>query len=235
MTAKIGTPLTVLVLISLLVIAGAAQPAAAHSVSLYIPWKWSTAGENTIDWYFKSDFPGGSHRDRVLNGASQWNQRGGAAEPNFINAGQRTNPGNADNPCGNSLNGAFWRNLDLYGPSVLGVAIVCVDGFGNITRFTINFDSDQNWYTGTGDADDGFLNLCPFGTCEKDLWSVASHEWGHIAGFLRGPNDDGHYDSGDPVCENNSSQHTMCPVYSPGTERMRSLETHDIHTFEAAY
>lgn len=96
------------------------------------------------------------------------------------------------------------------------------------------FDRDEDWYTGTGDANDGFLNLC-IGGCQSDLWSVATHEVGHMTGFVGGPNGDGHFDQNDPEGTCTGEVHTMCPSYEGGSEHFRTLEVHDRHTFTAAY
>jgi hypothetical protein len=87
----------------------------------------------------------------------------------------------------------------------------------------MTIDSDPpfgaGWYTGTGDAPD----------CCFDVWSVATHEWGHMTAFF------GHFDEGGSICPDDSSRHTMCPTIKAATERQRTLELHDYHTFEAAY
>ena len=75
------------------------------------------------------------------------------------------------------------------------------------------------WYSGTGDAPAN----------DVDTWSVASHESGHATGFY------GHLEYPSSICQNDSSMRTMCPVYHDGTERQRTLEDHDYHTFENAY
>lgn len=63
--------------------------------------------------------------------------------------------------------------------------------------------------------------------------STAAHEWGHWTGWF-GP-DGAHYAEDGDECPSNSSRHTMCPRLPDGTTYMRSLESHDIHTFNDAY
>lgn len=47
--------------------------------------------------------------------------------------------------------------------------------------------SSENWYTGTGDAPDGFqIGGACLTDCQYDAWSVTTHEWGHAFGFMRG-------------------------------------------------
>lgn len=115
--------------------------------------------------------------------------------------------------------GVLWYNRP---PGVLGEVRLCVSTGGNVIQFSLAIDPDAggaSWYTGTGDA--------PSDTV--DLWSVAAHEFGHVTGFY------GHFSESSSVCDNNSSRHTMCsPIYG-GTERQRTLNTHDEHTFSGAY
>jgi hypothetical protein len=67
-----------------------------------------------------------------------------------------------------------------------------------------------------------------------DLASVATHEFGHASGWAHHYDDAG-VDPGGLICGNNSGQATMCATHYKGTARQRSLQTHDVHTFKAAY
>ncbi len=54
-------------------------------------------------------------------------------------------------------------------------------------------------------------------------------------GYAFGCDGGGHFCEGAEICADNSDQHTMCPYYRPGSERWRTLEEHDKHTYQAAY
>lgn len=136
------------------------------------------------------------------------------AVSDFRPACQQQNPFDA---CAHSSNVLYWQNLS--GP--LGVTSTCVSGT-RLVRFTIVIDSAPaagSWYTGTGDAPSD----------RYDLWSVASHEFGHATGW--GP----HFAEDSPECPNDSTRHTMCGGIYIGTERQRTLTTHDIHTYDGRY
>lgn len=197
------------------------QFAQAHSASTFYSGGGGVwASGIWVNWYSKG-FPSSSYVDRLKNGSAQWNAASGSssAEPDFSYVGgTSTGP---SSPCSASLNGAYWYNLDpLVGEYVLGYTPFCKNTSGRVYRFTMYIDSTQSWYTGTGDS---------VGTFTADLWSVASHEFGHATGWY------GHYSTSETICENNGSQATMCRTIHLGTVRMRTLADHDIHTFNAAY
>jgi hypothetical protein len=87
-----------------------------------------------------------------------------------------------------------------------------------ITRGMIHFDTSKPWYTGVGDAP----------ATKYDLWSVSTHEFGHVTGF--GMNEAPDHFTG-TICP----EQTMCGAASFGSENQRTLDTHDIHTFQGAY
>ncbi|HEX7169063.1 MAG TPA: hypothetical protein VF230_18945, partial [Acidimicrobiales bacterium] len=67
-----------------------------------------------------------------------------------------------------------------------------------------------------------------------DVWAVASHEFGHVTGW-----GGEHYtpapDAGVLCDEGSQQKHTMCPGIATSNQRMRTLEAHDIGTFNNAY
>lgn len=227
----------ILAVIALLVAAVATTVAGAHTSSTHYPAHW--IGLTSVPYRFESAVPTGAFRDRLKDGAAQWTAQGGTAEPNFYWPGGDDFPDTSlTGHCNTGFYGANvlqYQDLDNYGSGVLGVTLTCYrTDTGEILSFQMGFDNDRDWYTGTGDANDGFLNQC-IPSCQSDLWSVASHEFGHATGFMGPSSTGGHFSSTDAVCADNDSQATMCPSYKPGTERQRSLSTHDIHTFTGAY
>ncbi len=111
-----------------------------------------------------------------------------------------------------------WTNSPTPGNLVRHGAI---DGAGNtlaattntysgstITKMDMKFDSAESWYTGSG---------TPSGT-QKDLQSIATHEFGHGLGLS-------HTQSMN--CPGNSTNATMCAGYTSGTTHLRSLQSDD--------
>lgn len=193
--------------------------AAAHSPTFYTGGGGKWTNFLSIGYYQKG-FPTTTHVARINNGHTQWNAAGPSGiEPDFWYAGTTSTAGNADLPCSATYNGVYWRNLDYLGIGVLGFTPHCENTAGVVTRFSMSIDSNASWYTGTGEGPGG----------QYDLWSVASHEWGHATGWY------GHFASSESICVDNSAQATMCPFIRDGTQRIRTLDTHTIHTFQAAY
>jgi hypothetical protein len=86
-------------------------------------------------------------------------------------------------------------------------------------------------YTGTGPIQPG----------QKDLWSIATHEFGHGTGFGK-PAPFSHFDGtgqGEtcPFPLKDIDEETMCGSYPVDTGDIypRDLSDHDIHTFGAVY
>jgi hypothetical protein len=203
---------------------GFGPAAEAHNASLYYA-TWAPA-DYTVDYYYTDNFPGARFRNRVWDGARQWNNLGRG--PYFIQhlatrvAYSRTNAGTCGTPLGSRrVNSINWQSLDGRG-GTLGVTQPCLFSSGSkrghLRVFTLTFDSFERWYTRTGGAPANSI----------DAWSVASHELGHAMGS-------DHFRSTDPVCAANAGQQTMCPFYTPGSERLRTLGRHDVHTFNRVY
>jgi hypothetical protein len=223
-TAFIGAAVT---LLASLVFSNSAS---AHTSSTYITHAWAAATD--ANYMFSATFPTGCcFRDRVRGGATEWTQRGGTNEPDFFDVG---NTGNIDPFSCVTPNAIHYRNLDGEGSSTLGITYVCwTQSTGNLFSYQMSFDNTgRDWYTGTGDANDGLLQLC-VPSCQDDFWSVATHEFGHAAGYLGG--DNGHFAETDSACPDDNNRSTMCPTVSPGTERQRDPTDHDVHTWDGAY
>lgn len=190
--------------------------ALAHN-DFYAGHRWDNA--TNVNYYFRNSFPT-DYRPRIRDGFAQWNDtpNDGLDEPDFIHAGEETG-GDWNEPCNSAFNGIYYLELDSVSSSALGVVYRCVVSGGRVIRFSMSFDEQRPWYSGTGETPAG----------SYDLWSMASHEAGHATGWGGHLAEDGQY------CPNDPSRHTMCPTLYPGTERQRHLEVHDYHTFEGAY
>lgn len=228
MTRRLGAHRGILAAFAGLVALVAVAPtgAGAHPSADHFPYRWKR--DRSVVFKFTPSVPAASGaRTPVRNAARQWNGLGQALR--FVDAG--TYPADYDPVgCGTyQRNGVHFRPID--GPSLQTVGVntvaetrVCLFGGGTneLYSFQMVFDSAEPWYYGSGDA----------APTQVDLWSVATHEFGHAAGFAR------HLDhDGDPagLCANTAAQPTMCAVTYPGTEHQRTLADHDKHTFDAAY
>jgi hypothetical protein len=198
-----------------------ATPAAAHTWSTYYTGaggRWP--GATTVRFYVRNGFPSSAPWMPTINrGADQWNAARISLEPRFVNAGATATVGNADRPCSATYNGVYWRDLDYLGSTVLGYTPHCENVAGVVTRFSMSIDADASWYVGTGATPNG----------RYDAWSVLTHEFGHATGWV------GHFAESDSACPNDATRSTMCPSIYPGTDRQRTLGTHDRHTLQAAY
>jgi hypothetical protein len=198
----------------------AALPASAHSGSLFFHETWSQAQRGAVSIYAESSLSGAA-LSRVLAGAKTWENTRRSLD--FTWNGTKNL---SHDPCDLATRG---RNLVAMGKldgrgKNLGMTTVCMSG-GSIVRFVMIFDSAEDWYTGTS------TNL-PRG--RPDLWSVATHEFGHAIGW------GGHFDDptialGTGICGNFTGQHTMCKTHYSGTARQRTLGPHDIDTFSVVY
>ncbi len=199
-----------------------AVPANANHLPDYGP-RWVSTLSPT--WHFTPSVPSGDWRNRIGDGVRQWNQLGESLQYQAGSDMADRDPRNSCSPVGTITMHRF--NIDGGGGTV-GRSGYCEYLSGGTGRFSswIIFDKSEEWCLGTGDCYDGFL-----GTglgANIDLWSVASHEWGHVGAL-------GHYAANDGVCADNDAQATMCPKFTPGSERLRTLEPHDIDSFRLRY
>lgn len=116
----------------------------------------------------------------------------------------------------NSSNRIEWVAID--GPhNTLARTILGVAGTPPyIVQFTIQYDSAENWYTGTGTP----------GSTQYDAQSAVAHEFGHTLGL-------GHTQL--MHCPGDSRNATMCLGLPLGTTWYRSLETDDKNGVTFAY
>lgn len=88
-----------------------------------------------------------------------------------------------------------------------------------IKSSSIKYDEDENWYYGTGSS----------GSNQYSFRGVALHEFGHMTGWA------GHYPDNSGECDGSGAHHTMCPKPRSDGDAWKSLEQHDVHTFNATY
>lgn len=203
-------------------VAGLTPPppaAQAHTSSTFYSTYWP--GFALVSYGMHIGFPTGAFRSVHVNGKDQWNNAVAGREPEFYwSLPDDVNYGSAAAPCNLATNtGAlFWNDLSYIGANTLGFTRRCW-GDGTIATFTIEFAKNRPWYVGTGDAPSN----------KYDWWGAVAHEFGHATGWS------GHFGSTKSICASNSGPNTMCPTHFLGTEWMRTLATHDVHTFDGAY
>ena len=208
----------------LILVAGA--PAWADIAPRFGPtWKNNTTYGTTTRPYvwFTTSVPTGEWRSRIHDGFRQWNNVGEPLQYQW--AGSDTGNFDPYTSCG-SKNSVYIHYTGIDGGGgTLGRSSYCSTANDTI-RYSawIQFDSAEEWCTGTGDCFDGFLGI----GANIDAWSVATHESGHVSAL-------GHYSASSSVCSDNSSQATMCPSYKPGTERQRDLASSDIDSLRYYY
>jgi hypothetical protein len=205
---------------SIAAVALLAPEASAHSGSSLFHGTWSASSRSAVPIYAESSLTGVA-LSRVLAGAKTWDNLGESLD--FVSKGTKNL---SRNPCDRAVRG---QNLVRMGPldgrgKDLAMTTVCRSG-STIVRFVTVFDSAEPWYTGTSTS-------VPRG--RPDLWSVATHEFGHGAGWANHFDDPG-IGLGTGICGNILGQHTMCATHYSGTARQRSLGPHDVDTFRHLY
>lgn len=185
----------------------------------------------TFDFYHNGSGWTTARRDRNHEAATAWNNVTGA-EFTWLFRGNRADLDDT-NPCNNGTeeNSYDWTNIDgPYDPStgagsVAGEMTYCyfvypATGQQYFKNILVRYDQQENWYTGTGSP----------GSNQTDFLSVATDETGHASGWL------GHFLQFSTQCPPTTNPiHVMCPTLTVGYAQMRTLMSHDIHTFAAAY
>jgi hypothetical protein len=222
----------VIVAMVLAIVTGTSLVAVAHDSSEYYcldidddqpGCKWSVDNRDNVNWKFVNGVPT-AMRDRIKDGAQEWNAVTGTDNFRFD-----WNSGDYSafawlNQCPNAdssnyeKNGIHWTSINA-----AGMAVTCATPGGGLHDFQMVLDSDLDWYSGTGDPPSN----------KVDTWSTATHEFGHATGW------DKHFIN-NTMCPSNDrpSWQTMCAADSgdlPGARYARTLEAHDIDTFQDAY
>lgn len=197
--------------------------AVAHSAFNYYSTSWGPSDVPNINWRFTEQVPPANFRDRVENGAVQWNNVAGVnfnwvkQTPEYANF--NPNPSSCTD-IAHEKNGVHYRSV----PSGFVAYTYTCSQSSFLVSTQVVFSSSTGWYSGTGATPSGL----------NDLWSFAAHEFGHATGGWLNNSIGGQF-SGSTLCPSNSSKHTMCANLPTGTNWWRSLEFHDGETFGNAY
>lgn len=220
-----------------------AHTATGNNDTNFYRFRW--IDDVTVAWRFTQGFTTtATFRQRIRDGANAWNNPAGG-NPQPLQWWENTNTFNDFDPdtCPDKWyqqNGIHWRVIDG-AAQTLGYVQACwftnAGGVAQLLSTNMVIDRQESWYSGTGTP----------GLTQFDLWSVASHERGHMSGSLRGqaPEGDGqgHFlEADNTICGAlaGSNRATMCPAILIGDNQQRDLEGgpnnwHDTHTFQAAY
>lgn len=124
--------------------------------------------------------------------------------------------------------GIHWTTLDGNGGNWGWVWLCYAPITGYLHWFQIIIDKQEiNWYSGTGAIQ----------KYQKDLRSVATHEFGHATGFFAPCLHfaDQCASAGEDCTDFSVGKETMCKVTGLGDIVTRDISDHDLHTFTAQY
>lgn len=183
----------------------------AHPAGQFYPKEWDM---NAIHYYFAGSVPTGNPRDRIHDGAQEWN----ALPPLLHFYKEGTHEPDPFHNCPQTPN--VIRMSGGLPPYVYAETVKCSSVY--INSFQMRFNDDVDWWFQT--------DAPPAG--QVDIWGISAHEFGHAGGF-RGD----HFNEADPdTCEPGVPRHTMCAgTLYQGEVWQRTLELHDRETFDNAY
>lgn len=200
-------------------------PSYAHPAAnwFFAHWNSGPFGQVDVLYQFDDSMSGSLYsasRARTGDAADTWDNRGQSI--GFRTTGIISNV--SSDPCAElwNVNSIHRGTIDGPGDFLMETNVCWNPSTDSMLRFTITYDSAEEWDTTTGTP----------GTSELDFWGAMTHEFGHGAGGWIP-----HWDeagAGD-LCPWTSSRHTMCSTMSPGNTWFRTLGTHDGHTFDAQY
>lgn len=201
--------------------------ATAHDGVTYFPSKWKR--DSSVEWTFVDTFPSGSgQRNRIKDADGPWNAQGQTMY--FVKSSGDVPNYPANRNCDNlgyQQNAFHWdyNGIDgQFGFAMLTYVCRFTSDTSEMKAFNTRIDSDEVWH---------FDSSTPPPSYATDLQAHATHELGHAAGFA-GPYSSGHFWKDGKPCTDKPKQ-TMCPEISYGKAYWRSLESHDIHTFDYRY
>lgn len=192
----------------------------AHSASSYYKMRWKS--DLTLGWHFTAGFPGGAYRDKIVYGAGQWNAQNQSLRWSYY----PTDYANFSwSPCPTKTykNAVHWADIPY-----AGLVRACLYGSDPTRIWSVQMIIDSagtNWYAGSGTP----------AANQVDLWSIATHEWGHMSGSLAAGDGKGHFPEADAACPDGALRNSLCPSIPMGTTHMWNTELHDEHTFQSAY
>lgn len=213
-----------------------ASPAAGHSeVDTYLAGQWAL--NDNVHYKIDNNVPA-AWRPDINDGADHWSNRADGRAPNFVYEGTATLT-HPYTPCGGA-NAVYSRDigqdvadglLPPAGRRANGATITCsTEDPGTLTGFTMVIDNHPEDNTPGVPNAGWFLGDGAIPPNAWDLEGTATHEFGHVTGFVP------HWTDTSNLCTN-ADPHTMCgaePGFR-GSKARRTLETHDIHTLEDAY
>ncbi len=198
-------------------------PASAHT---WTDWYEDTWNIDTRVYWFSTRFPTGTNiRARTVEAGDAWEALSGTLQFNLGAGADR--PPWPGTPEGTDCDDQLSYDVIDWVPlpsTTYGITTTClVNG-----TFSLRMNDTLPWYTGTGQNPSNQVHFR----------GAIKHEFGHATGgwlvahWNQPPNAD------PSLCVSGSwmSYHTMCKgITEAQTWRWNTLETHDKHTFQAAY